>query len=728
MATSYKQAVYSDFSGGYNDTSAAISIGDDQFVMSENADYSTEVKALQTRKGCTKQNAESTLVTFGKDNITDGFTWMICSSQKECVVLGNALYEVTGTHGQATLTKKIDLPNGTQYIYPYVMYNTMYFTCGTGPYSEYDDDNPVALPKMYSWGGFDYSSQTMYDSMGSSLVLTGQIVRCDHIQTSSPTRYSNGAIGHFYQALEDYPIGDFGATGYWKDVTDIAGYTSSVVRELVPYNPAKKERVEIQVLGSAVRAGTVTVTLYGANGEANTSSFTVAAGDTVQTIVAAFPNVTGYVKHIKGDGWGSIYAQEIGDNAVHYIANTEHAADEAYVDPGDSGIVFSITTKENGAINDCNMNDVMKCTIFCTHTASHRVFAGGNPDDNALYYSEIGYADYWKGELNKLYPSQNGMGKITGIIELSEYLLVSYEHGWYAWHGTTPLDDATWKPLNIPYGCIAPRSLVLTPNSFTFLAKEGIFCVSAAILNDAYVLMENQTIIRNLSDDKVEQTIAAMNPVYLKEAADAVFYDNAYLLAFPGEQRVENTHVLKYDWSHGSFTLITGWVVNRWMKAAYDLYFTSRQFILRAFDGYSDVKVFGDGSAKPIALHVKTKEYHFGTPFNMKNAQLIGFIFQQHDAVTSDLRIVVHAGYRKYDVQAVNLADSLYYNRMWGAAWGYREAIVKVIETIEPANTFQIEFIKESVDDPITLIGIGFIYENTDYVSPNVLKDEVLLT
>ena len=729
MATSYKQAVYSDFSGGYNDTSAAISIGDDEFTMSENADYSAEVKALQTRKGCTKQNPVSTTLQFEKANITDGYTWMIGSTQKECVVLNGTLYEVTGVHGEAVLTKKLDLPDKAQYIYPYVMYNTLYFSIGKGPYSsdiEHDPAIPYS-PKMYQWGAFDYSSETMYDPLGNMLVLEGEIVRCDHISTVAP--YSNGIIGHFYQAKADAPVGDMTSTTYWTDVTDVPGHCSNVVREIHPYNPSAKEIVTIQVLGSAAHAGTVTVTLYDENGAANTGSFTVAQGDSVADIVAAFPSVTGYDKHIKGDGWGAIYVPEIGDNMVLYIATSEHAADQAYVDPGDSGIVFSIVTKQEGKTNDNNLDDIKECTIFCTHSASHRVFAAGHPEDNAVWFSEIGYGDYWKSDLNKVYPAQNGMGRVTGMIEISEYLLVSYEHGWYAWKGTTPLEDANWKPINIPYGCIAPRSLVMTPNSFTFLAKEGIFCVSAAILNDAYVLMENKTIIRNLSDNKIEHTVDEINYDWVYDVADAVFYDNCYLLAVPELHRVDNTMVIKYDWAASSFTLITGWLVHRWMKSAYDLYFASHNFILRAFDGFKDINVWDEeGSDKAIDLHVKTKEYHFGTPFSMKNAQLIGLIFQQHDAVESYLKVIVHAGYRTYEINAVDLADSLYYNRLWGAAWGYREAIVKVIETIEPANTFQLEFIKSSIDDPMTLIGIGFIYENTDYVSPTVLKDELLLT
>lgn len=43
------------------------------------------------------------------------------------------------------------------------------------------------------------------------------------------------------------------------------------------------------------------------------------------------------------------------------------------------------------------------------------------------------------------------------------------------------------------------------------------------------------------------------------------------------------------------------------------------------------------------------------------------------------------------------------------------------------SNTFQIELENSSLNDPITLIGIGFVYDVTDLITPTILKDEVLL-
>ena len=113
----FQQIVYSDFSGGYNDTSAAISIDDNQLSLSENADYAAEVKALQTRKGCVKINETSL-----NGNVTDGYAWLIGSVFKKCIVVNGKLYDIDVDTGKATY--KCDLSPGATHIYPYVLYNT----------------------------------------------------------------------------------------------------------------------------------------------------------------------------------------------------------------------------------------------------------------------------------------------------------------------------------------------------------------------------------------------------------------------------------------------------------------------------------------------------------------------------------------------------------------------------------------------------------------------------
>ena len=47
-------------------------------------------------------------------------------------------------------------------------------------------------------------------------------------------------------------------------------------------------------------------------------------------------------------------------------------------------------------------------------------------------------------------------------------------------------------------------------------------------------------------------------------------------------------------------------------------------------------------------------------------------------------------------------------------------------EVVKQSNVFQIELKNEEIDDPITLIGIGFIYDDIGIIAPEILKDKEL--
>lgn len=862
MAENWKQQVYSDFSGGYNDISPAIDIDDKQMKMSENADYAAEVKALQTRKGCSKVNAKA----YGY-NVTDGHAWLVGSTYKKCIVMDGKLYDISSgdadTDEEASTTytikttaatvwdsdfqiypdyyyedvKVVDgkivgirehattaglrdiadsgyyfyisnyehvkddaayaevgwyyfkgieeitsyemyyynaylltvekatdhntsfkcfLSDGATHIYPYIVGNTLFFGDGT---------------ELWQWGATDYASEsgtksipqdtivkcnynndlptedykstdrTQDISVGTFVknVVTGKTYRSlkartnvdletetytDTTNWASVTAGEYGLGGHFY--MSRYNLGavnlkheDYSNTTKWEDVTDVKNFTSSIVRKVEAYDPSKAEEVLITVSSGASEAATITVCL---NDE--TKTFTVADGEVVSDIVDKLCNI-GF------EDWSTSKTS----NTVLFSAKEKGSKANGYVDPSNSGITFTYETKTEGKDNDCDLTAIKKCTIFCVHHGSQRVFAAGNPEDNGLYYSEIGYGNYFKSEINKVYPAVNGYGAVTGLINLSNSLLVSYESGWCAWTGATVLDDATWKILNLPYGCVSPRTLCLTPNSFTYLAKDGVYCVSAALLSDDYVLLESDQIIKRLSENVIENTIREFNN---KKLCEAIFYDNAYLLTYSTNGKYCD-RVLKYEWDTSAFTLITGWRVNRWMSDPENLYFASNNYVLKAFDRYTDIYtedvtdesgnvVHAVGDDKAIELHVKTKEFFFTSPITNKVVQAIGFIFQQHDNVNSEVEIIIHAGYKKYTIKSADLAESLYYGRQWGKAWGYREAIVKMmVETVIVSNTFQIEMKNSNIEDPVTLIGIGFVYDTTDLVTPSIMKDEDLL-
>jgi hypothetical protein len=235
-------------------------------------------------------------------------------------------------------------------------------------------------------------------------------------------------------------------------------------------------------------------------------------------------------------------------------------------------------------------------------------------------------------------------------------------------------------------------------------------------------LIQGKDIIKKITENRVEKT---MDSIKDKKMCRGVFYDNVYYLAF-NTDGLTNNKVLKYEWDTKSFTVRTGWTVNQWMPDPEELYFTSKNYLLKANDGYSDIDV-DTGEKKPIQFHVKTKGYALGNILSMKNLRFLGLVFKQNSAPVANIDVNIIMGYEEYFVDEADLAESLVYGRDWGAIWGFSESVIKMMEVSRASNTFQIELINNNLDDPVTLIGIGFIFEESDLVLPNIMKDEVLL-
>lgn len=729
-----KQQVYSDFSGGFNDSVAAISIKDTEVCISENADYSTEIKSFKTRKGCTKVNQ-----TSFNNNVDDTYGWSIGSKNKKCLVIDGKIYDLDDyddTNGTFSRIK-YTLTTGTKKIYPFVMFNRLYFGDGT---------------KMYVWGDFDFESETD----GSVSVENGKIVK----NTSSTSGES--VKGRFYQytgttATINLKNENFIAEGApWTDVTEAQNFASNVVREVTTEDKSTAESIRISVLsGSTTQSNLV---LYLDNVAYTISN--VPANSDVNTIVNLLPTAKDGSNNLVTTVWDT----SKDGNTMVFTKKTKGLCQNGYIDPMTTGASLTYVTEVEGSENDNDLSPIFKCTMFVVHTASYRVFACGNPDDNAVFYSEIGDPTYFKSDINKVYAS-NSYGKPTGMKQMSDTVLVSFETGWYAWNGIDPLDDATWKQLNIPYGCVSNRTIALTPNSFIFLAKDGIYNVSASILNYEYVLLQSKTIINKITRSKVDNTIAS---IYDITKCEAIFDNNVYYLSYNKNTAseyssiksyavgdycthdnkryicIENTigtwdstkwslstptndYVLKYEWDTASFTTVTGWTVNAWLIDSDGIFFGTKNYLLKANVGYSDIDV-DTGIKKSINTYIKTKEYHFGNPFYDKVVNLIGLMFKQPSGdyeINADVNVIM--GYNSYAVNTLNITESLIWGRDWGLVWGFREAVVKMIELTESSNSFQLEIRNNSIDSPLSVVAIGFVYEETDFIKVTDFKDEDLL-
>jgi hypothetical protein len=194
-----------------------------------------------------------------------------------------------------------------------------------------------------------------------------------------------------------------------------------------------------------------------------------------------------------------------------------------------------------------------KCKFFIRHPRSYRFFAAGNPDDaTAVYYSESNAPALWYTD-NVVYPSTSD-GPVQGLAVFGDAVLVFFENSIWAWTGNDPKEDAIWKKLPINVGTTAPDSVVLTPNSLTFLGRGGIYSIGMSLLNYSVVLQPGDGLVSNLAEGKVTKIIKSITDPSIASAV----YDpvrDLYLLAYQDDSTKDyNTKILALNWSKQAFT------------------------------------------------------------------------------------------------------------------------------------------------------------------------------
>ncbi|MDK2932406.1 MAG: hypothetical protein PWP27_216 [Clostridiales bacterium] len=435
------------------------------------------------------------------------------------------------------------------------------------------------------------------------------------------------------------------------------------------------------------------------------------------------------VKHTDGKFYQSNLNRTGVDLSAEDYTNTTNWTDVTEINDIISNVIRPIkpTAKDQNGIDitDNNLTPIKKCTMFIQHPSSLRIFAAGNPDDpTALFYSEPNDIGYFK-ETSKAYPYTND-GKITAICNLSDDLLVSYNNIWYHWRGIDPTTDAIWKPLPIPYGCVAHHSIALTPFSITFLGQDAIYRVSASILSQEVVMVQPDQIIDRLSENKVERTLKTIKN---KEKVRAVFHDNKYMLAFSDDDTISyNNKVLVYFWNRpGGFVVYTGWEHYAWYKKTNgELLFTSKNYLLTTNKGYSDIDV-DTGEKKGICFSVLSKQYHFGYMLNPKYLRFLFLAFRQHEQTESFVNITLLGDYVDVLIENVDLAESLIWQRLWSKKWGFADMIQKGAEINKIATSFQVLIENDRIDDPVTVYAIGFGFEPLESNPEMISREEDLL-
>jgi hypothetical protein len=516
------EILYTDFSGGLNDTATPIAMSENEVAVAQNVDFSADVKAFSTRRGCTKYTLTGGQLD-GRE-VTDGYAWTVVNKHKKFVVAGGVLYDVTDA---VNIRAVYDIKSDR--IYPFTYDDRLYFTC-----ADYD-----GAGHFYVYGDFDYTVE-IYDGENIS---QGQTVR---YYTPKPPKSGagDGDTGHYYKALSDvgvvtniYDV-NFKDAAVWQDITDVPNSVSSSFREVPDISTGAKEVYKVSIVARNNPSANVqrfgvcldnrwyyTKTPLKATNGTNPTTVEGVTAAIAADLSALINDVSNGDGHTSGKPYWNV---SFAGNTITFTATEIGVKADAFIDyDHDTLDVFADTTVQ-GAPNNNDIVPIRKCTMLYFHKGSMRVFAAGNPDDNALYWSEIGSPTKWNTGINKLYPI-NEHTKVTGITEISSALLVSYENSWYSWTGVDPGDDATWKQLNIPYGCACHESIALTPYSFTYLSKDGIYTVSASILSQPLVMLQSKGMITKITENRAEKLIGS---IVDRKICRGIFYDNTYYLAY----------------------------------------------------------------------------------------------------------------------------------------------------------------------------------------------------
>ena len=611
---------YFDFSGGYNDTTTQDLLKDNELSVCENIIIKQKGE-LNLRDGVVKINS----ISKGF-NITKRHEYLVLDNSIILEVYDKKLYKV-GNPDTLLTTLNSDKPYFLQ------QQNVLY--CCDGK-------------EIYEIGNKDYFSNIKVDIKKDDIIQITDDFSVEELR------------GKFFKALKDMADKDLSTTDFtvaadWTDVTDILGATSNIVRPLKAYDAGKKEKVIISVFDDVTNSGYVSIYLDNEEYQINVTS-----GQTARDVATAIANTsfTGYTATVS-------------QNEVTIEANKIGYKENCYASSYNTGVSMVVNTTVNGQINDNILSEVKNCTKFIHHTKSGRYVATGNPKKPfAVYFSEPMQLNYFK-EFNILNPSSSD-GTAVCLVNIIDSVLVGYRHSWYEYTGLDPAVDGTWRKLAIPYGCASEYSVqVLDLYSFVFLADNGLYLVSANVLNQYAIVMQNTTSVKNISEDKIYNTIKT---IFDKSKCVSVYHDNIYYLAY-NDNAGENSKIILYYTDKKAFTLFTGIQVNDFLyRKNGNLEIASLNYALRFDDTVHYDTDVTTGENKRIEFEIKTTNLTLDTFIAEKFIDKI-FVQANIGAETFDehLRLLIRIDYLDTDMITIDLSDvnsGLIWGNPWGSPWG----------------------------------------------------------
>lgn len=651
----YNYKPYFDFSGGYNDTTNQDLLKENELSICENIDLMPRGE-LSIRRGTEKINANSK----GYD-IDRRFEYLIRDTTLTLEVYNRGLYKVKPYNPDVLLMScDVDAKFLQQFDVLYVS----------------------TLNQIYELGNRDY-----YSNSGTVTIEIGDIVQL------TDTFSNENIAGKFYRAKIkiidiDLNTATYTDTTKWEDVTDIRYATSNVIRPIKPYVAGKKEKITITVFNTVTAAGYISIYLDNKEYKIN-----VTADQDARAVATAIGGTT-----FTG------YTTSVSQNQVTVTANTIGYKENCYATSYNTGLSLVVNTLVNGEDDDNILNEVKSCTKFIYHTKSGRYVATGNgTKPYAVYFSEPMQLNYFK-KFNVLTPTSSEGSPIC-LLNILDSVLVGYRHGWYEYSGLDPATDGTWRRLAIPYGCAAGESVqIIDFYNFIFLADNGLYMVSANILNQYGVVMQNNSALKNISDDKIENTIKSL---VNKSSCRSVYYNGIYYLSHGND---DDYKIILYYTEKKAFTLYTDIKVNDFLyRKNGDLEIASKNYVLKFADNkFSDVDVT-TGLDKRIEFEIKTINLALD---NFIAEKFIDKIFVQanidSNTTTEHLKLLLRIDYLTTETFEINLSD-INSELALGYNWENYLANIQSALIRQKGNRIGITFTNKGLNDiNVNIIIYGF--------------------
>lgn len=349
-------------------------------------------------------------------------------------------------------------------------------------------------------------------------------------------------------------------------------------------------------------------------------------------------------------------------------------------------------------LTDPGLNDMDNLTTFRTMVINgDRIYACAHPTNrNRINFCHIdpmlGYGVY------DYFPATHffdvAVDDNDEIIELKVFrnaVIVFCKRSIWALYGNgRTANDYQLHKINVPTGCISPKSIIEVGNSIFYLSDTHIYSLNST---------EKEYISAEIVSERIEKTLKGISLTDKQQAVGAFFKDK-YYLSFP------NGTTVVFDNLIANWTVFTNIQAKSFLNRNGVLYFAGSKVYKFDENTWSD-----DG--QPIEARIKFKNMDLGFPVQKKKIRKLWVIAKQYEALSTDYQIKAIVDYFEVDIDNISMDESLIWDEgNWDDTnWDFKEVIMNELRIRKQGTNFQLLIVSNVVNQPFTFYGFAFEYK-----------------